>query len=55
MKRTFVLIVLPFTIIWSFISRLVVEIPDAFGYAWHDAQMEIRSAKHHWNDNAQSR
>ena len=51
LHRFILCIVLPFALVWSFLSVLVHEIGGAFRYAWLvGVRTEIAAAKVIWNE-----
>lgn len=48
MNKTLIVIVLPFAMLFGFVSVLVRDIGRAFKYAWFEAMIELEAAKRDW-------
>lgn len=48
MNRALIVAVLPFAMLFGFISVLIRDIGRAFKYAWLEAMIELESAKRDW-------
>jgi len=45
MSKTMIVVILPFAMLFGFISVLIRDIGRAFKYAWLEALIELESAK----------